>query len=76
MVNMSNVRLMSKIQSVFTITKILALLIIIFAGFFNYFQSSQYSPSDVINNWFIESEFNFDGLAKGIYSGLFAYSGW
>ena len=76
MVNMSNVRMMSKVQAIFTVTKICALSIIVIAGFYNYIMYSPYTPTQVFNNWYIDSDFDFDGLAKGIYSGLFAYSGW
>lgn len=73
---MFSVKIVSQIQSVFTVTKIAALLIIIIAGFFNYFTQSTETPREVLQNWFIGSQFNSNGLAMAFYSGLFSYSGW
>lgn len=72
---MSNVKIVSKIQAFFTITKILALLIIIFFGFYN-FAIRPTTTKEIVNEWFFESEVNFNGLAMAFYNGLFSFSGW
>lgn len=73
--NMSNVKLVSKVQAAFTITKILALLIIIFLGFFNFFTGTV-SLTELGQKWFVQEKIRFDTIGMSFYNGLFAYSGW
>lgn len=73
---MSDVKLVSKIQSVFTITKVAALLIIIVAGFYYYIRYVPISPGQLAAEWFSLEKFNYNGIAMAFYLGLFSYSGW
>lgn len=73
---MSSVKFVSKLQFVFTITKILALITIISAGLYTYSVRSPVKPKEVIKNWFTGHEFSLSKLPMAFYSGFFAYSGW
>lgn len=72
--NMYNVKLVSKIQAAFTITKIIALVIIIFLGLFSCINQGEVVKKRILNEWFDNS--NYNGLGMAFYNGLFAYSGW
>lgn len=74
-VNTSNVKVVSKIQAAFTLTKIAALFIIIFLGFYNFF-TGPVKFNEVIDKWFFQEKINYNGIGLSFYNGLFAYSGW
>ncbi|XP_031421882.1 large neutral amino acids transporter small subunit 1-like [Clupea harengus] len=73
-VNCISVRAATKVQDVFTASKLLALLIIILFGFI------QIATGDVDylspNVAFEGSKMGVDNIVLALYSGLFAYGGW
>lgn len=73
--NMYEVKLVSKIQAAFTITKILALIIIIFMGFYHLVKRGDSISEKIFDEWFPQN-FKLNGLGMSFYNGLFAYSGW
>lgn len=72
---MSHVKVVGKIQVAFTVTKIAALLIIIFIGFYNFY-SGPVKTEQILHDWFYKYPINYNGLAMAFYNGLFSYSGW
>ncbi|CAF0937698.1 unnamed protein product [Brachionus calyciflorus] len=74
--NLYNVRLVSKIQAAFTITKIFALVIIIFLGLYSCLSRSEFVKHKILNEWFDVKKMNLNGIGMAFYNGLFAYSGW
>lgn len=75
MVNMTNVKVLSRIQAAFTITKVFALLIIIVLGIYH-FCVGPVKTHDLLTSWFDTNEFKFNGLAMAMCNGLYSYSGW
>ncbi|RNA36723.1 Y+L amino acid transporter 2 [Brachionus plicatilis] len=73
--NMYKIKLVSKIQAAFTITKIFALLIIISMGVYNLGKRSDAIKVKVLNEWFPQ-DLKLNGIGMAFYNGLFAYSGW
>lgn len=74
-INTFNVKLVSKIQAAFTISKIAALIIIISAGIWYTFNSI--SNNNEIQGWIInKKDFKLSKIALSLYSGLYTYSGW
>lgn len=73
--NMYEIKFVSKIQAAFTITKISALLIIICIGFYNLIKRNDAIERKLLDEWFVH-DFKFNGIGMAFYNGLFAYSGW
>ncbi|MCL4146503.1 UNVERIFIED_CONTAM: hypothetical protein GTU68_021108, partial [Idotea baltica] len=71
-VNCTNVRLATKIQDVFTVTKVFALLVIIGAGAFHLFRGNtqNYAKPFEGTNWEVSA------IATAFYQGLFSFAGW
>ncbi|KAK5923485.1 hypothetical protein CgunFtcFv8_000450 [Champsocephalus gunnari] len=73
-VNCISVRAATKVQDLFTISKLLALIIIILFGFI------QISTGDVpyltLEKSFEGSKLGVDNIVLALYSGLFAFGGW
>ena len=67
----------ARMQIAFTITKTLALLIIVFAGVWTLVRSTDSSTTSLVVDWFsIVKLKSFDNMALALYSSLFTYSGW
>jgi L-type amino acid transporter 5 len=73
--NSLNAKLISKLNNLFTITKVIAILIVVFSGFWSFYRSSN-KTKDVVRNWFPKSTPNFSKAVLAIYSSLFSFSGW
>lgn len=71
-VNCSNVKWAASVQSVFTATKIFALLIIIFTGLYMLIAGK----SNNLSHPFENTNRDIGHIALSFYSGLFSYSGW
>lgn len=71
-VNCVSVKWSMKIQDVFTGAKILALIIIIFAGI--YYMITTKTLENFREPW--EGNYNLSNIALAFYSGLFAFGGW
>lgn len=70
-INCASVRLTMRIQTLFTMAKLLALVIIIVAGAIHLGQGH---TENLDNAW--EGDHKVGGVALALYSGLFAYGGW
>lgn len=70
--NCRNVKWVTRIQGFFTITKLMALAIIIIAGIVHVAQGNL----DHLRNPFAGTKLNVGAISKSFYSGLFSYSGW
>ncbi|XP_021948042.1 Y+L amino acid transporter 2 isoform X1 [Folsomia candida] len=70
--NVTNVKAMTKMQNVFMIGKIAALIVIIFAGVYSIAQGHTKGFENIWKNTTTEP----GKIAVGFYSGTFAYSGW
>jgi amino acid transporter len=74
--NSMNMKIVSKVQISFTITKIAALSIIVLVGIWTFANSSK-SIQRTLTEWFVSDKpYNFDRIAMALYTGLFGYSGW
>jgi amino acid transporter len=73
--NMSNIKLVSKIQAAFTVTKMAALLLIIFMGFYT-FIIGPIKTDELLQSWFDFKDVKLNGLAMAFYNGLYSFSGW
>ncbi|KAK3086473.1 hypothetical protein FSP39_018928 [Pinctada imbricata] len=71
-VNLVSVRAATRIQDVFTIAKILALIIITLTGFVLIGQGE----TEYFENAFEDSSKDVGSISLAFYSGLFAYAGW
>lgn len=71
-VNCSNVKWAASVQSVFTATKIFALLIIIFTGLYILISGK----SENLKQPFEKTNVDIGHIALSFYSGLYSYSGW
>lgn len=74
-INSFNTKIISKLQTLFTTAKILALIIIISAGFYSFFKSST-KTGELLSDWFPRQTPDMSKIALALYSSLFAYSGW
>ncbi|CAJ0928235.1 unnamed protein product, partial [Mesorhabditis belari] len=74
MVNCASVKLVGKVQDVFTMAKLFALALIIFTGFILLLIGTPYTDS--FENMFEGSRYGMGSLALAFYSGLWAYNGW
>ena len=72
---MSHIKIVSKLQTAFTVTKILSLLIIVVVGFVYFFMGEK-TTQQVTHEWFFKYPVDTGGIAMAFYNGLFAYSGW
>ncbi|KAJ8041914.1 Large neutral amino acids transporter small subunit 1 [Holothuria leucospilota] len=72
-VNCLNVKWAARIQDVFTVAKVLALVIIILVGFYNLIFRGR---TESFQNMFDGTTGNVGNYALAIYGGLFAYGGW
>jgi len=76
-VNCKSVKWATKVQDAFTVAKLLALVVIIIAGFSQIFlgKSEYLAPSKVFE---VEdgSKVEVEGIALAAYQGFFAYAGW
>jgi solute carrier family 7 (L-type amino acid transporter), member 5 len=72
---MTNVKIMSKIQTVLTTLKIIALLTIITTGFYNFYKNPV-RTNEMVASWFENSNFRIGSISMAFYNGLFSYSGW
>jgi amino acid transporter len=72
---MFSVNIVSKVQSVFTLAKIAALLLIIIMGFYKFF-SGRESFTEKVGGWFTDHPVVYDGISMAFYNGLFSFSGW
>ncbi|XP_061910374.1 large neutral amino acids transporter small subunit 1-like isoform X3 [Entelurus aequoreus] len=73
-VNCISVRAATKVQDLFTASKLLALVIIILFGFIEIFTGDV--PYLQPENAFEGSKFGVDNIVLALYSGLFAFGGW
>ncbi|XP_038662917.1 Y+L amino acid transporter 2-like isoform X2 [Scyliorhinus canicula] len=71
-INCANVKLATRTQDIFTVIKLIALIIIIVAGMI---KLSQGYYSD-LSSAFLGSEWNADKISLALYFVLFTYSGW
>jgi amino acid transporter len=71
-INCYNVKWATRVQDIFTGTKILALLIIVFAGVWVLASGKTDNFQNPMSNTNPEPGF----IALAFYSGLFSYSGW
>ncbi|XP_048752301.1 Y+L amino acid transporter 2-like isoform X2 [Ostrea edulis] len=71
-VNAWNVKMAARVQDVFTITKVLALVIIIVTGMVYLYIGDRESFKEPFEN----SETELGRIALSFYSGLFSYAGW
>ncbi|ESN89833.1 hypothetical protein HELRODRAFT_158150 [Helobdella robusta] len=71
-INCINVNWVAKLQNVFTVTKLLALVTIIIIGIIRICQSH----TDYLVDAFSDTKTNPGAIALAVYSGLFSYSGW
>ena len=71
-INCYNVKSATKIQDIFSATKVLALVIIIVTGVV----WLAFGHLENLANPMANSEFNPGNLALAFYSGLFSYAGW
>lgn len=71
-VNAWNVKMAARVQDVFTITKVLALVVIIITGIVYLFIGDRESFEEPFEN----SETSLGKIALSFYSGLFSYAGW
>ena len=71
-INCYNVKLVTRVQDVFTVMKILALLIIIIAGVLHLLQGNTEYFRHPFQNTFTEPGY----IALAAYNGLYSYSGW
>ncbi|KAK7075053.1 Y+L amino acid transporter 2 [Halocaridina rubra] len=71
-INCTNVKLVTKVQDLFTVAKILALVTIIIAGIFQLATGNvkNYEGAFQSTNWSIAS------ISTAFYQGLFSYAGW
>ena len=76
-INTFDLKVVSRIQVAFTVSKISALLIIICAGAYTAF-SVGVSSGDTVEEWFPTSKnpFDFSKVMMALYGGLYTYSGW
>lgn len=72
MINCYNVKWVTRVTDTFTITKILALLVIVAAGIWYLFSGAE----DNFEEPFAGSLLEPGSIALAFYSGLFSYSGW
>lgn len=70
--NCWNVKLVTRIQSVFTATKLIALLIIIIAGLVHIALGNTQN----FESSFATTKWQVGAISKSFYSGLFSYAGW
>ena len=75
MLNSLNAKLIRKLNNLFTITKVGAIFIVVFSGFWSFYQSSN-NKNDLIKDWFPKATPNFSKVALAVYSSLFSFSGW
>ncbi|XP_040573014.1 large neutral amino acids transporter small subunit 1 isoform X1 [Lepeophtheirus salmonis] len=73
-INCHDVKSATRVQDIFTATKVIALIVIIIAGFvwLGLGHVENLRPSKV----FVNSQFSPGYLALSFYSGLFSYAGW
>ncbi|KAI6177348.1 hypothetical protein M3Y97_00897300 [Aphelenchoides bicaudatus] len=74
LVNCINVKLVSVVQNVFTVTKLLALVLIILTGLILMLQGDPYLDS--FEGMFEKPKIGVGQIALAFYSGLWAYNGW
>ncbi|KAL4234094.1 Y+L amino acid transporter 2 [Mactra antiquata] len=72
-VNCMNVKWATRVQDIFTVTKIIALIMIIITGFVKFFTNEQVESFE--EPW-DGSTTNVGQIAFSFYSGLFSYAGW
>jgi amino acid transporter len=72
---MFSVKIVSKVQSAFTVAKIAALLLIIIMGFYKFF-SGRESITTKFVGWFTDYPIVYSGITMAFYNGLFSFSGW
>jgi len=73
-VNCQNVKMAAKVQEVFSITKVLALVLIIIAGFIHIIGGNSQSLS--LETMVQDTTTSPGRIALSFYSGLFSYAGW
>ena len=74
--NTFNVKSVSKIQTVFTILKVIVIAIVIGAGFWQFINSTLKSK-DMVTSWFtLNKQLDFSSITLALYSSMYAYSGW
>ncbi|XP_077370751.1 large neutral amino acids transporter small subunit 1-like [Festucalex cinctus] len=73
-VNCISVKAATKVQDLFTVSKLLALVIIILFGFIQIFRGDV--PYLKPENAFEGSKLGVDNIVLAMYSGLFAFGGW
>ncbi|CAJ0572788.1 unnamed protein product, partial [Mesorhabditis spiculigera] len=73
-INCASVKWTKRVQDVFTLAKLFALVLIIFTGFVLLLLGNQYRDS--FENAFEGSRYGLGSLALAFYSGLWAYNGW
>lgn len=71
-VNCYNVKLVTRVQDIFTATKVLALVVIVLAGLWHlvYGHTSNFSKP------FEGTNYEPGLIALSFYSGIFSYAGW
>jgi len=73
-VNCQNVKMAAKVQEVFSITKVLALVLIIIAGFIHIIGGNSQNLS--LETMVQDTTTSPGRIALSFYSGLFSYAGW
>lgn len=73
-VNCQNVKMAAKVQEVFSITKVLALVLIIIAGLIHMIGGNAQNLS--LENMMQDTTTSPGRIALSFYSGLFSYAGW
>ncbi|XP_076038573.1 large neutral amino acids transporter small subunit 2-like isoform X4 [Oratosquilla oratoria] len=71
-INCTNVKLAAKVQGVFTVTKVFALIIIISAGTYHMCTGNTKNYSEPFKN----TNWNVADICTAFYQGLFSYAGW
>ena len=71
-INVYSVRLATNLVKLFTLCKVLALVIIITGGIVKICQGS----TEILQTGFEGTKADAAGIAMALYSGLFAYNGW
>jgi amino acid transporter len=75
-VNSLNVKIVSKMQTLFTITKVITFIIVICVGIWTSIDTSTQIKETLVEWLPEEKSFDHSKIALAFYNALFAYSGW
>lgn len=77
LVNILNVRIAIKIQIIFLVAKVLALILIVIGGLMELIQSSSVIVENLnVEDSFKGTQFSLSTLGMAFYQGLWSYAGW